>query len=241
MCTLIGVLGAVPGYPLLIAMNRDEMYDRPAVPPELRATSPKIVMPRDERAEGTWIGLNESGLLAAVSNRFAGPPDPSARSRGLLCLESLSHRDAAAAGEFAILEVERHAYNPFNLFHADPARVRCTSRQGGQTFVQNGAKGVNVLTNDGLNAGDLRARRVNELLKDANLRFLDTAVRSLRTALADHADVGGRSICFHGEKAGTRSQTIVAVGERGWASNRLWYAEGNPCTALLADFSDKFR
>ena len=36
MCTLIALLGVVPGYPLLVAMNRDEAYDRPSLPPELR-------------------------------------------------------------------------------------------------------------------------------------------------------------------------------------------------------------
>ncbi|HYS71770.1 MAG TPA: NRDE family protein [Thermoplasmata archaeon] len=241
MCTLIAVLGVVPGYPLLVAMNRDEFYDRPAVPPALRAGEPKIVMPRDERAEGTWIGVNEFGLLAAVSNRFAGQPDPRARSRGLLCLESLTHRDATVAADFVVQEAERRTYNPFNLFHADPRRVTCTSREGGATFLRDGAAGLNVLTNAGLNADDARAQRVDELLRGANFRFLDVAIRSLRTALQDHVDVGGRSICFHGDKVGTRSQTIVALSDRGWANNRIWYGEGNPCTAALEDFSAQFR
>jgi len=241
MCTLIALLGAVPAYPLVVAMNRDEFYERPSVPPAVRSGPPKIVMPRDERAEGTWIGVNEFGLVAAVSNRFAGQPDPRARSRGLLCLESLAQRDATPAAAFVVREAETRTYNPFNLLHADPRRVTCTSREGGATFVRDGVGGVNVLTNAGLDADDARARRVNELLEGANFRFLDTAVRALRTALEDHADAGGRSICHHGDKTGTRSQTIVAVSERGWSENRLWYAEGNPCTATLADLSDRFR
>ena len=241
MCTLIALLGTVPGYPLVVAMNRDEHYDRPAVPPGLRSGTPKIVMPRDERAEGTWIGVNEFGLLAAVSNRFAGLPDPRARSRGLLCLESLAHRDATSAAGFAVREGDNHAYNPFNLLLADPRRVTCTSREGGATFVRDGTEGVNVLTNAGLNADDARARRVEVLLRGANFRFLDTAIRALRTALEDHDDAGGRTICYHGEKTGTRSQTIVAVSDSGWAQNRLWYAEGNPCTARLDDLSARFR
>lgn len=241
MCTLIAVVGLVPEYPLVVAMNRDEYYDRPSVPPELRATSPKIVTPRDERAEGTWIGVNEYGLVAAVSNRFAGQPDPQARSRGLLCLDGLHHRDAPAAREFATREADSRRYNPFNLLHADPRRVVCTSREGGATFIRDGVAGANVLTNAGLNADDPRARRVQELLKDANFRFPDTAIRSLRNALADHADAGGRAICHHGEKAGTRSQTIVAVSEAGWSHNRLWYAEGYPCTADVVELSDRFR
>src|SRR6266571_4414495 len=143
MCTLLAVLGLVPGYPLVVAMNRDEFYDRPAVPPSLRPGTPKIMMPRDERAEGTWIGVNEFGVVAAVSNRFAGQPDPRARSRGLLCLESLAHPNAAAAAGFVVKEAALRLYNPFNLFHADPTRVTCTSREGGATFVRDGTRGAN--------------------------------------------------------------------------------------------------
>jgi len=240
MCTLLAVLGLVPEYPLVVAMNRDEYYDRPALPPALRPGTPKVVMPRDERAEGTWIGINQFGLVAAVSNRFAGQPDPRARSRGLLCLESLAKVDASSAAGLAVKEAALRLYNPFNLLHADPRRVTCTSREGGATFVRDGTKGANVLTNAGLNADDARARRAHELLRDANFHFLDTAVRSLRTVLQDHVDIEGRSICFHAEKVGTRSQTIIAVSDRGWTANRLWYAEGNPCTATLDDLSNQF-
>jgi len=241
MCTLIAVVGLVPGYPLVVAMNRNEYYNRPSAPPEFRAMTPKVVAPRDERSEGTWIGVNESGLVAAVSNRFSGPPDRRARSRGLLCLDSLRQDDALAARAFTTKEGERHLYNPFNLLHADARRVVCASQEGGATFIRDGAPGVNVLTNAGLNADDPRARRVLDILRDANFRFLDTAIRSLRNALGDHTDSGGRAICHHGEETGTRSQTIIGVSEAGWSKNRLWYAEGHPCTADLGDLSDRYR
>ena len=59
--------------------------------------------------------------------------------------------------------------------------------------------------------------------------------------MLDQLDVGGRGICFRGERTGTRSQTIVAVSGEGWTRNRLWYAEGFPCTAQFDDLSDRFR
>jgi len=239
MCTLIALLGLVPGYPLVVAMNRDEFYERPSLPPGVRSGSPRVVMPRDVRAEGTWIGVNDRGLVAALSNRTSGLPDPSARSRGLLCLESLAQADAPAARSSVVRDARR--YNPFNLLHADPAHVLATSREGGATFVRDGTPGVNVLTNAGLNADDPRAHRVLHLLRDANTRFLDTAVRSLRNALGDHADAGGRAICHHGDRIGTRSQTIVAVSDAGWPGNRLWHGEGPACEADLLDFSHLFQ
>jgi uncharacterized protein with NRDE domain len=241
MCTLIALLGTVDGYPLVVAMNRDEFYERPSVSPELRRGKPAIVAPRDERAEGTWIGVNEFGLVAAVSNRFYGQPDPRARSRGLLCLESLAHPDTRSAQAFASGEAEVHAYNPFNLFHADLRTVACTSRQGGATSVHAGVRGVNVLTNEGLNADDPRGLRVLALLAGAPLNTLAAATTALERALSDHADAGGRAICHHGEKTGTRSRTIIAVSETGWSRNRLTYAEGFPCTAHPREYHDRFR
>ena len=241
MCTLIALLGIVPRFPLVLAMNRDEFYDRASVPPEVRAGSPRIVAPRDERAEGTWIGINEHGLVAAISNRFAGQPDPRARSRGLLCLESLAHRDASAARGFAVREAESRSYNPFNLLHADSAAVGCVSREGGGTFIRDGVLGVNVLTNAGLNADDPRGRRVLDLLKRTSFDQLDAAITTLRSVLGDHAVADGRAICHHGERTGTRSQTIVAWSDMGWEASRLWYAEGHPCTARPQDLSQLFR
>lgn len=240
MCTLIALLGVVPGYPVVVAMNRDEYYDRPAVPPEVRAGPPRIVAPRDARAEGTWIGLNEFGVLAAVSNRFAGPVNPRARSRGLLCLESLAEPEGAKAAMFAAEAPEENPYNPFNLLHADPRQIVCTSHEGG-TWARHGEMGVNVLTNAGLNAEDPRARRVRALLAGAPFGDLDSAIRSMGTALADHEDAGGRSICYHGEKTGTRSQTVFAVSEAGWSDHRVWYADGHPCTASRVDHSHLFQ
>jgi len=239
VCTLIALLAAIPGYPLVVAMNRDEFYDRPSLPPQLREGPRRIVCPRDERAEGTWIGVNSEGLVAALSNRFVGPPDPKARSRGLLCLESLARRDAAEAAIFASEAADAALYNAFNLLHGDRARIACTSHDGG-TWTVHGTRGLNVLTNAGLNAGDPRAQRVLLLLKDASFASLDTCVAAMREVLADHEDVGGRAICHHGEKTGTRSQTILAVSERGWRHDRLWYSDGFACTAETEDLSDRF-
>lgn len=240
MCTLIALHHLVPGFPLIVAMNRDEFLDRPSISPSLRSGPPRIVAPRDARAEGTWIGVNEHGLLAAVSNRFVGPPDLDARSRGLLCLESLAKQDATEAAMFVGGAVEEHVYNPFNMLHADRERVVCTSREG-TTWAHHGVAGVNVLTNGGLNVEDPRESRVRALLKGRDSGRLESAIAAMRTALADHEDAAGRAICHHGRETGTVSQTIIALADRGWRQTRLWYGEGPSCTAELVDYSRAFR
>ena len=240
MCTLLALLGTVPGYPLVVAMNRDEFYDRPSLPPAVRTAPTRLVAPRDARAEGTWIGVNERGVVAALSNRYGGATDSAARSRGLLCLESLAKPTASEAAMFAAEAAESQTYNGFNLLHGDAKRLVCTSHGDG-TWAVHGTMGANVLTNAGLNADDPRCIRAKSLLLPPEFRDLEDAFARLRGVLADHADAGGRAICHHGEKTGTRSQTIVAVSERGWRGNRLWHTEGHPCTATPQDLSALFR
>jgi len=49
MCTLIALWRAVPGYDLVIGMNRDESATRPANPPTVLEGEPVVVAPRDRR------------------------------------------------------------------------------------------------------------------------------------------------------------------------------------------------
>src|SRR3989442_12162909 len=69
MCTLIAFWRSVPGYDLVIGMNRDESAMRPADPPSILEGTPVIVAPRDRQAGGTWLGASGTGLLVALSNR----------------------------------------------------------------------------------------------------------------------------------------------------------------------------
>lgn len=101
MCTV--VLLRRPGltWPLLLAANRDEMLARPSRPPGRHwADRPNVVAGMDEQAGGTWLGINDEGVVAAVMNRVGSlGPAPDARSRGELVLEALDHADAAVAAE----------------------------------------------------------------------------------------------------------------------------------------------
>ncbi|MGH7927508.1 MAG: NRDE family protein, partial [Candidatus Binatia bacterium] len=84
MCTLALFFDVFDGYPLLVAANRDERYDRPAMPPGLIAANPRIMAGKDLRAGGTWLGVNEHGLLVGILNRRAKRetvPDSQVRSR----------------------------------------------------------------------------------------------------------------------------------------------------------------
>jgi len=120
MCTL--VLSRQPGtaWPLILAANRDELADRPSRPPGRHwPDRAEVVAGLDLEAGGSWLGINDYGVVAGVLNR-PGTLGPAAgkRSRGELVLEALDHADAAAAAA-ALRDLDPNAYRPFNLIIAD--------------------------------------------------------------------------------------------------------------------------
>ena len=120
MCTLVILRRPEHRWPLLIGANRDEMIDRPSRAPGRHwADRPEVVAGLDLLAGGSWLGVNDWGVVAAVLNREGSlGPAPGRRSRGELVLEALDHAAAAAAAE-ALSDLDPDAYRTFNLIVAD--------------------------------------------------------------------------------------------------------------------------
>ncbi|MFT5441540.1 MAG: hypothetical protein ACI8W3_000581 [Myxococcota bacterium] len=148
MCTLIVIHQRLPGVPLVVAANRDEFYDRPAAGPAIwtHPDGNPILAPRDLLAGGTWLGLNQSGVFAALTNRPMETPDPTRRSRGLLVLDALGYATAAkAAAAFESLRADQH--NTFNLFFADKRDAFVVVSHDGEIRVDRLAPGTHVIGN----------------------------------------------------------------------------------------------
>lgn len=120
MCTAIILHRPDHPWPLVFAANRDEMKDRPWQPPGRHwPDRGQVVAGLDELAGGSWLGLNDDGLLAAALNRMGSlGPAAGKRSRGELVLEALDHADAASAAR-ALAQLNSAAYRSFNLVVAD--------------------------------------------------------------------------------------------------------------------------
>ncbi len=120
MCTVVILRRPGDLWPLLLAANRDEMANRPWRGPGRHwPDRPEVVAGMDELAGGTWLGLNDHGLVAGVLNRRASlGPDPQLRSRGELPLEALDHADAVDAAA-ALANLDARAYRAFNMVIAD--------------------------------------------------------------------------------------------------------------------------
>ncbi len=120
MCTVVFLRRPDHEWPLILGANRDEMRDRPwQAPARHWPDRPEVVAGLDELASGSWLGLNDHGVVAGVLNRTGSlGPAPGKRSRGELVLEALDHSDATAAVT-ALGELDGRAYRSFNMFIAD--------------------------------------------------------------------------------------------------------------------------
>lgn len=132
MCTLIVLSRPNHAWPMLIAANRDEMLDRPWLPPGRHWTDrPTVIGGLDKLAGGSWFGLNDYGVAAGIMNRRETlGPLPGKRSRGELVLKALDYPDAKSAAA-KLSEVESGIYRAFNLVIADSKEAYWLRSLGG--------------------------------------------------------------------------------------------------------------
>ncbi|MBV7485873.1 NRDE family protein [Bordetella sp. BOR01] len=132
MCLAVLALHSVADLPVLIAANRDEFHARPTQPATAWPGRPAIYAGRDLRAGGTWMGVDERGRYAVVTN-FRDPLHilADAPSRGALVEDYL--RGNASPADYAAAVYQRGAcYNGFNLIVGDTATAwYAGNRDGG--------------------------------------------------------------------------------------------------------------
>jgi len=231
MCLLVLLHRVRPDLPLVLAANRDEDYVRPSAPPHRWPELPGVVAPRDERAGGTWLGVQRSPegdvrLVAALTNYPDLQHDPSRPSRGQVCLDALTTRRADDAIEEVRSIVRATRLNDFQMFLADPDVAWALRSEGGRLRSRRLEPGVHTLTN-------------RHGLDEVSLPELDPATRSevaprdlyerLVGMLADHAKrpPDGHPFCKHGDRRGTVSSAIIASRPDGTGTFR--FADGPPC------------
>lgn len=108
MCVAAVAFRAHPRWRLVMIGNRDEFHERPTAP--LSRWPSGVIAGRDLQAGGTWLGVNDAGRFALVTNlRVDGYPLPHLASRGALVTDWLAGDEPSAP----------EMMNPFNLFMAD--------------------------------------------------------------------------------------------------------------------------
>ncbi|MGE5506311.1 MAG: NRDE family protein [Actinomycetota bacterium] len=147
MCTLILLRRSDAPWPLVLAANRDEMAGRAWAPPGRHwPDRPEVVAGLDELAGGSWLGVNDHGVVAAILNRVGTlGPEAGKRSRGELVLEALDHADAADAVD-ALVHLEARSYRPFNMVVADNRDAFWLRADGRRVTAHPVGDGVHMLT-----------------------------------------------------------------------------------------------
>jgi len=132
MCTVIVGHKLFPRHPLVIAANRDELLDRASEPPrEGVIDGYRTIAPRDVQRGGTWIGVNERGVFAAVTNRIDVASVGGMTSRGELVRSALAMgEDASCAIAYCHRGIEAREFNGFHLVIGDADRLFVLSGGG---------------------------------------------------------------------------------------------------------------
>ncbi len=238
MCTLILLHRCVGAAPLFVAANRDEFLDRPAAPPALlEGDGPPVAAPLDLRAGGTWLGVNASGVFAALTNRPTRRPDPARRSRGLLVLDALAEDSAAAASD-RLASLPVGLYNPFNLVVADADRAFVLV-YGDQLRLASLAPGVHVIGNADPLAPDIpKVARLRARAEAATRGPAEEVLGALGEICRTH-EGGGAALddtCIHTPAYGTRSSTLLRLGGP-LRTDAFHFADGPPCRTAYEDFT----
>ena len=240
MCLLVVASQLVPGEPLIVGANRDEVLDRPATSVTvLDVGPPRVLGGCDELSGGTWLAVNEHGVCAGLTNQPLGEAkDPSKRSRGELPLALARHRSARAAVD-AFLHAYRPAdYNGSWLLVGDRTSLFFVDfTEAGAPTAVGLPPGIHVLENRALGEPSHKVDLVREALDEPVDG--DTVVAAFRRVLADHRvpegdDRPNSANCVHLEGFGTRSSCIVRV-PGGSGLPRLEVADGPPCATPYAD------
>ncbi len=129
MCLLLVSYKTHPNYKIIVAANRDEFYNRPAVPAEFWDDEPGLLAGRDLKAGGTWLGITKKGRFAAITNyRDLKKMKENVPSRGELVSNFLKGNDSPSDFSKKLLS-SSDSYNGYNLLFADKENFNYFSNQ----------------------------------------------------------------------------------------------------------------
>ena len=136
MCTLFIYRKKNSKWPLLIATNRDEFFDRSfSHPGHHWKNNINIFAGKDLSKGGSWLGINKSNLCAVILNRDSSKLNINKpKSRGKLVIKILNTK-SANEGLSIIVNEKFNGYKYFNLLFFDYENAY---------WVKHSAKGISI-------------------------------------------------------------------------------------------------
>ena len=147
----------------VVTMNRDEARSRnePGVLRDGRAGDIRFSYPLDGQSGGSWIGVNDRGIVLCLLNRYhaARAAARTPRSRGIIIPRALA-RGAFDAVDASLQELDGRPFNPFDVFLAGGGRIKHFSWDGGSYGIEDVKAGRWYLfTSSGFRAEEVIAYR----------------------------------------------------------------------------------
>jgi hypothetical protein len=187
------------------------------------------------------LGVNQFGLLVAVTNRPKAMVPLEPRSRGLLCRDLLERRNAREAVEHAVKELSGGNYAGANYLCADSKRAAVVYG-GNQVQVVELSPGLHTLSNGNLD--DVQDERHQFVRRMLTLHTLDSAVTFLAVASRAFSrrldSEGRRGVVFSRGDYGTVSSTLLSLSRK--IQHSIYqYSSGPPSEFPYNDLSALLR
>ncbi|MCE5265515.1 MAG: NRDE family protein [Deltaproteobacteria bacterium] len=142
MCLILFAWKMDDRFPLVVAANRDEFYERPSAPAAFWEEAPGLLAGRDLREGGAWLGITREGRWAALTNyRDPASVRIGAPSRGRLVHDYLLGRERPEDYLRRIGPIADR-FNGFSLLAGDPESLFCFSNRGDRKRLEPGIHGV---------------------------------------------------------------------------------------------------
>ena len=232
MCLLVIAYRVHPDYPIVVAANRDEFYDRPTRALHDWGKESHIVAGRDLKGGGTWMGINRQGRLAALTNyREPDRHDAQAPSRGHLVSDFLKGPENLNQ-YINKVSLDAIKYNGFNLVLLEGDQLLYFSNRSG--VAEEVRPGIHGLSNGLLNTPWPKVTRSCRAVKSQLNPTRPADVEALMHILGDRSippdydlprtGVGLEwerrlgSIFIRSDIYGTRSSTVLLVAKDGTVS-----------------------
>lgn len=236
MCLLITITDIDDDYAIFVASNRDEDRARKAAPPGLWVGEHRRVLcPRDRRAGGTWMGVNDRGMFAGLTNLAGVPKRDGATTRGVLPHLALDQDDVDGAVGAVIDAVADGVFDGFQLLVTDGATTRVLVHRDGHLDDHEFSGGAVVLSNEH-RVGELGVPGIEGACAEG--LTVDERLDRLRPVLLDEGEHSGHRILKKGGAYGTVSSALIAV-PRDDSRRLVWrFAAGPPDETPYRDYGN---
>ena len=226
MCLINFAYNSHPDFPLIVAANRDEFYQRPTKKAQFWDDFPTILAGRDLQQGGTWIGVSKTGNFAALTNVRELTQMENARTRGELVVNFLKE-NITPTDYLEKIKNKSNQYNGFNLLVGSVSSLYWFSNRDGRIFEVE--DGIHSVSNAALNTPWPKVKKGKEQLQnclkhDCKEMLIDCLLESLRVdtqaAQSELPDTGVglywekilSPLFIKSENYGTRASTVILFG-----------------------------